>query len=214
MMKLHGYWRSSTSYRVRIALNLKGLEYEYVACNLLEAEHRGADYLALNRQGLVPTLELDDGTHLTQSLAIIEYLDECHPQPALLPPDPVDRARVRTVAHAVALEIHPVNNLRILKYLAGPLEHPPEAVGEWFRHWVGETFEPLEAELSNSSASAAFCHGDRPTLADICLVPQVANGARFNVDMTPYPSIRRIYDNCLALEAFAKASPQVQPDAP
>ena len=213
-MKLHGYWRSSTSFRVRIALNLKGLDYEYVACNLLEAAHREASYLALNRQGLVPTLELDDGTYLTQSLAIIDYLDEQYPEPALLPPDPLGRARVRALAHSVALEIHPVNNLRILKYLAGPLNHPPEAVGEWFRHWVGQTFEPLEAALSANAATTEFCHGDKPTLADICLVPQVANGARFEVDMSPYPSINRIYENCMSLDAFAKASPPRQPDAP
>ncbi len=213
-MKLHNYWRSSTSYRVRIVLNLKGIEFEYIPCNLLAAEHRGADYLALNRQGLVPTLELDDGTQLTQSLAIIDYLDEVHPAPALLPNDPLARARVRAIAHAVALEIHPVNNLRILNYLSDPLQHPAEIKGQWFRHWVAQTFVPLEAELSTSSLTADFCHGRQPTLADVCLVPQVANGARFDVDMSPYPSISRIYENCMALPAFASAAPPNQPDAP
>jgi maleylpyruvate isomerase len=212
-MKLHNYWRSSTSYRARIVLNLKGLDYEYVAYHLRLGEQRGARYLGLNRQGLVPSLELDDGHVLTQSLAIIDYLEEVHPQPPLLPADPLERARVRALAHAVALDLHPINNLRILTYLKDNCGQDDEGVGRWFRHWVDECFRPLEADLSSHPQTGVYCHGDRPTLADICLVPQVAGGARFNVDMTPYPTISRIYDACMQIDAFARAAPARQPDA-
>ena len=213
MMKLHNYWRSSTSYRTRIVLAMKGLDYEYLTYSLLKGEQYGETYTSLNRQGLVPSLELDDGTVLTQSLAIIEYLEEEYPEPPILPGDALARARIRAIAHAVALEIHPVNNLRMLKYLKRQLGQEQSAIDDWFRHWVAETFRPLEADLASHPATGRFCHGDTPTLADICLVPQVFNGGRFNVDMSPYPTIQRIYDTCMELEAFADAAPPRQPDA-
>ena len=210
---LHNYFRSSTSFRVRIALNLKGLGYRYAAYHLRKGEQRGDAYLKLNPQGLVPTLELPDGTLLTQSLAIIAWLDETHPEPPLLPPDALGRARVRALAEMVALDIHPINNLRILADLRHRFGAGDAAVTAWFNHWVHETFRPLEAMLAKSPATGRFCHGDAPTLADLCLVPQVANGGRFGVDMTPYPTIRRIHETCMALDAFRTAAPAVQPDA-
>jgi maleylpyruvate isomerase len=212
-MMLHNYWRSSTSYRTRIVLNLKGLAYDYAAYHLREGEQRGEKYLGLNRQGLVPSLELDDGQVLTQSLAIIAYLDEIHPEPPLLPADPLGRARVRAIADAIALDLHPINNLRILNYLRTNYGQDDEGVGRWFRHWTAECFGPLEADLASHAATGTFCHGETPTLADVCLVPQVANGGRFNVDMTPYPTINRIYEACMKVDAFARAAPGRQPDA-
>ena len=212
-MKLHNYWRSSTSYRTRIVLAMKGFDYDYLTYDLRTGAQYDAEYTALNRQGLVPSLELDDGTVLTQSLAIIDYLDEVHPEPPLLPADPVERARVRALAHAVALEIHPINNLRILKYLKHELGQEQEAINTWFRHWVAETFQALEGDLASHSSTGRFCHGDAPTLADVCLIPQVFNNTRFDVDMTPYPTIRRIYDACMEIPAFADAAPPKQPDA-
>jgi maleylpyruvate isomerase len=210
---LHNYFRSSTSFRVRIALNLKGLAYRYEAYHLRKGEQRGDAYLKLNPQGLVPTLELADGTLLTQSLAILAYLDETYPDPPLLPADALGRARVRALAEIVALDIHPINNLRVLADLRGRFGADEAAVTAWFNHWVHATFRPLEAMLASSPATGRFCHGDRPTLADICLAPQVANGGRFGVDMTPYPTIRRIYETCMELDAFKAASPAAQPDA-
>lgn len=212
-MRLYNYWRSSTSFRVRIALNLKKLEFEYAACHLRKDEHRGEDYLALNAQGLVPTLELDDGRLISQSLAIIDYLDEVYPDPPLLPLDPFARSRVRSLAQAVSLDIHPVVNLRVLEFISGELHHSEETVAYWFRHWTTETFAALETRLAGEAETGRFCHGQRPTLADICLVPQVLSGARFDVDMTAYPTISRIYDACMQLDAFAKAAPALQPDA-
>lgn len=212
-MKLHNYFRSSTSYRVRIALALKGLAYDYVAYHLRKGEQRGAAYLALNPQGLVPTLETDDGALLPQSLAIVEYLDELQPDPPLLPATPLERARVRSLAYAVACDIHPVNNLRILRYLVDPLGHDAVVQGEWFRHWVAVEFAALERRLAEEPQTGRFCHGDSPGLADICLVPQVVNGRRFDCDMTPYPTIRRIHEACMTLPAFAEAAPEHQPDA-
>ncbi len=212
-MKLHNYWRSSTSYRTRIVLAMKSLDYEYLTYDLRTGVQHEAGYTALNRQGLVPSLELDDGTVLAQSLAIIDYLDEIHPEPPLLPADPIERARVRALAHAVALEIHPINNLRILKHLKHELGQEQEAINTWFRHWVAETFRAMEGDLESHSSTGRFCHGDTPTLADVCLVPQVFNNTRFDVDMTPYPTIRRIYEACLDIPAFADAAPPKQPDA-
>ena len=211
-MKLHGYFRSSTSFRTRIALNLKGLAYDYIPIHLRKGEQRGADYLTINPQGLVPTLEID-GHGITQSLAIIEYLDETHPDPPLLPADPLGRARVRSLALAVACDLHPLNNLRVLTYLTETLAQPPETQGDWLRHWVAVEFSALERRLAGERETGRFCHGDRVTLADVCLVPQVVNGRRFDCDMTPYPTIRRVFDACLALEPFDKALPQHQPDA-
>lgn len=209
---LHGYFRSSTSFRVRIALNLKGIAYDQTFRHLRKGEQRAPDYLKLNPQGLVPTLDID-GLHLTQSLAIIEYLDETHPTPALLPKTPAERARVRSLAQMLALEIHPINNLRVLQDLKTRFGADEEAQAAWFRHWVRDTFEPLETRLASEDGTGRFCHGDTPTLADICLVPQVVNNSRFNVDMAPYPTIARIHKACLDLPAFADAMPAKQPDA-
>lgn len=210
---LHNYFRSSTSIRLRAALNLKGLPYTYVAHHLRKGEHRDPAFLALNPQGLVPALVLEDGQALTQSLAIIEYLDEVHPQPPLLPADPVDRARVRALAYAIACEIHPVNNLRVLGYIKTAFGADEEATTAWFRHWVAETFAPLETMLAGDARTGRFCHGDTPGLADLCLHAQVMNNRRFGVDMAPYPTIARIFDACAALPAFADAAPDRQPDA-
>ncbi|NIA70090.1 maleylacetoacetate isomerase [Pelagibius litoralis] len=216
-MKLHNYFRSSTSYRVRIALALKGLPYEYVSYHLREGEQRGESYLSINPQGLVPTLELDGegvetGALLPQSMAILEYLDEAYPEPPLLPQGPLERARVRSLAYAVACDIHPLNNLRVLNYLVGPLGQDRKVQGEWFRHWVAVEFAALEQRLADEPQTGRFCHGDSPGLADLCLVPQVVNGRRFDCDMTPYPTIRRIHEACMEISAFVEAAPDRQPD--
>lgn len=210
-MKLHNYFRSSTSFRARIALNLKGLDYDYIAYHLRFGEQRSDKYLAVNPQGLVPALELDDGKVIPQSLAILEYLEEMHPEPPLLPRDPFARAQIRALSYAVACDIHPVNNLRILKYLADPLGHDQEEVAAWFRHWVTVEFDNLEARLAETAGR--YCAGDTVTMADVCLVPQVTNNSRFDVDMSRYPTINRIFDACMQLEAFEKAHPKNQPDA-
>ncbi|GEK47714.1 maleylacetoacetate isomerase [Bisbaumannia pacifica] len=213
MTTLYGYFRSSAAYRVRIALNLKGLAYDQAPVNLVKGEQRGEEYLARNPQGLVPALVTDDGARLTQSLAICEYLDERYPEPALLPADAAGRARVRALAQAVACEIHPLNNLRVLKYLTGELGVDEATKMTWYRHWVSEGFAALETQLSREAGSGDFCHGDAPGLADLCLVPQVFNAERFACDLTAYPRIRRIVANCRALDAFARAAPEAQPDA-
>ncbi len=210
---LHNFFRSSTSIRVRAALNLKGLSYTYQAHHLRKGEQRSADYLAINPQGLVPALVLDNGTTLTQSLAIIEYLDETYPEPPLLPADPVERAQVRALAYAIACEVHPLNNLKVLAEVKAHFGASEEAVAVWFRHWVAETFAPLEHMLASSPSTGDFCRGDRPGLADLCLYAQVVNNRRFDVDMTPYPTIRRIFTSCSALPAFVDAAPEQQPDA-
>lgn len=212
-MILHNYFRSSTSTRLRAALNLKGVDYGYVAYHLRKGEQRGAAYLGLNPQGLVPSLQLADGTVLTQSLAIMEYLDEVHPEPPLLPAEPSARARVRALGYAVALEIHPLNNLRVLGYLKSEFGADEDAVAAWFRHWVEETFTPLEAMLADSAGTGRFCHGDTPGFADCCLYAQVLNNGRFGVDMTPYPTIGRIFAALQEEDAFARAAPAKQPDA-
>ena len=209
---LHGYFRSSAAFRTRIALNLKSIAYEQRFRHFRKGEQRSPDFLKLNPQGLVPALEID-GLVLTQSLAIIEYLDETRPSPALLPKDAAGRARVRALAYATALEIHPINNLRVLQDLTARFGADDKAVASWFRHWVMETFGPIEKMLSGDKATGKFCHGDAPTLADICLVPQVINNTRFDVDMTPYPTINRIYKACMDTPAFANAAPAKQPDA-
>lgn len=209
---LHNFFRSSTSFRVRAALNLKGLDYDYVSYALRKGEQRGASHLALNPQGLVPTLETPQGP-LAQSLAIIEWLDETNPQPPLLPADPWERARVRSLAQAVALDIHPVNNLRVLRYLSETLGAGEEAVATWFRHWVSEAFAPLEQRLSREPETGTFCHGETPGLADLCLAGQVINNRRFSISLADYPTIQRIFDACMALPAFEAAAPNNQPDA-
>ncbi|RWM23170.1 MAG: maleylacetoacetate isomerase [Mesorhizobium sp.] len=210
---LHNYYRSSTSYRVRIALEIKGLGYQYVPHHLRHGEHLEPAYLSVNPQGLVPALVLDDGTLLTQSLAIIEFLDETRPEPPLLPQDALGRARVRMLAQMIACDIHPVNNLRVLTSLRTLFGAGDEDVVNWFRHWVNEGFQPLEQMLASSPETGAFCHGETPGLADICLVAQVTSNARFGVDMTPYPTITRIHAACMALPAFQKAAPENQIDA-
>jgi maleylpyruvate isomerase len=210
---LHNYFRSSTSYRVRIALAMKGLEYEYVAHHLRHGGHRDPAYLDVNPQGLVPAMVWRDGTVLAQSLAIMEFLDEVEPEPPLLPSDPLGRARVRMIAQMIGCDIHPINNLRVLNALRGRYGADDAEVADWFRHWVNETFRPLEKLLSSSPETGTFCHGEAPSMADICLVAQVANNARFNVDMSLYPVIGRIRDACMGLPAFAEAAPARQPDA-
>ncbi|ADV12575.1 maleylacetoacetate isomerase [Mesorhizobium ciceri] len=210
---LHNYYRSSTSYRVRIALEMKGLSYDYVPHHLRHGEHLEPAYLAVNPQGLVPALVLGDGTLLTQSLAIIEFLDETSPEPPLLPGDAAGRARVRMLAQMIACDIHPVNNLRVLTSLRTLFGAGDEDVVNWFRHWVNEGFQPLEKILALSAETGTFCHGDAPGLADICLAAQIASNARFGVDLTPYPTIARINAACMALPAFKKAAPQNQIDA-
>lgn len=210
-MRLHGYYRSSAAFRVRIALNLKGLDYEQAFHHLRRSEQRAPAYLALNPQGLVPALE-DDGRLLTQSLAIIEYLDETRPEPALLPADPAGRARVRALAQLIACDIHPIDNLRVLRYLRQELGQPEDKVQAWYNHWIAQGFEAFEALLARGPAGP-FCHGDTPGLADICLVPQVFNSKTFDLDLSPYPRLRRVADACQALPEFERAFPANQPDA-
>jgi maleylacetoacetate isomerase len=212
-MKLFGYYRSSTSYRVRIALNLKGLDYRQEPVNLLQGEHREGPYRKLNPQGLVPILETVEGERLTQSLAICEYLEERYPDPALLPADAADRARVRALVGLLAIEIHPLNNLRVLKYLTGELGVSEDTRLGWYRHWVAEGFDALEKMLAGDLRTGRYCHGDQPGLADACLVPQVYNAERFGCDLEWYPTIRRIHAACNELPAFARAHPAEQPDA-
>ena len=210
---LHNYFRSSTSYRVRIALAMKGIGYDYVAHHLRHGENRRPEFLEINPQGLVPALIWEDGTVLAQSLAIMEFLDEVRPEPPLLPADPHGRARVRAICQMIGCDIHPVNNLRVLSALRSRYGADDVEIADWFRHWVNETFQPLEKILEESPQTGRFCHGETPGMADICLVAQVANNARFNVDMTPYPVISRIRDACLEIPAFADAAPARQPDA-
>jgi maleylacetoacetate isomerase/maleylpyruvate isomerase len=209
-LKLYTYFRSSAAFRVRIALNLKGLKYEPVFVHLAKGEHRAAPYAGVNAQGLLPTLELDDGTRLTQSLAIIEYLDEKHPQPPLVPKESLARARVRSLSLLVASEIHPLNNLRVLQHLKR-LGQTQEQIDTWYRHWIADGLAKLEAELRGKAGK--FCHGDAPTMADCCLVPQIFNAKRYNCDLAPYPATMRVFDACMKLDAFDRAQPSQQPDA-
>lgn len=213
-MLLYGYFRSSAAYRVRIALNLKGLAYDQTFVHLAKLEQLAESFAAINPQKLLPVLKPDnDGPLLTQSLAIIEYLEETHPQPALLPKDPLKRARVRALALAVACEIHPINNPRVLRYLTGKLGVSEAQRDDWYRHWVEEGLQAIEQMLVSSPQTGRFCHGDTPTLADLCLVPQVANGRRFKADMSGCPTVVRIDAECQKLKAFADAAPANQPDA-
>jgi maleylacetoacetate isomerase len=213
-MKLYTYFRSSAAYRVRIALNLKGLPYEAVPVHLVRhgGEQLADDYRAVNPSALVPALQ-DDAATITQSMAIVEYLEETHRAVPLLPADPLARARVRELAQMVACDIHPLNNLRILRYLVRTLGISEEAKNEWYRHWVMEGFAALEGHLARDPAPGRFCHGDTPTIADCFLVPQVYNAARFDVDMAPYPRIAAIDAACATLPAFIAAHPAQQPDA-
>lgn len=213
-MKLYSYFRSSAAYRVRIALNIKGLQYEYVAKHLLRdgGEHKQADYLALNPQGFVPALE-HEGALLTQSVAIIEYLDEAFPHPPLLPSKPVDRAVVRAMSLLIACDIHPLNNLRVLNYLKSPLGQDSAAIGAWYKHWIAEGFAALEQLIAKHSADGRYCFGGAISMADIMLVPQVANSRRYRMDLAPYPMLQRVAAHLEALPAFVAAQPDQQPDA-
>jgi maleylacetoacetate isomerase len=210
-MKLYGYFRSSAAFRVRIALNLKKLDYETAAIHLRRNDQGTPDYRAVNPQGLVPALE-DGGQTLIQSLAIIEYLDELHPEPPLLPQNPADRARVRALAGIVACDIHPINNLRVLRYLTHELGHDETAIAIWYNHWIAAGFQAIEPLLARDARTGAFCHGDTPGLADITLIPQVVNAERYRLDLAPYPTLVRIYQNCIRLPAFEAAQPRNQPD--
>jgi maleylacetoacetate isomerase len=211
-MKLYGYFRSSASYRVRIALNMKGLDYEQVSVHLAKGKQYDPEFSAISPQNLVPVLE-HDGRWLYQSLAIIQYLDEKFPEPRLLPKDSPGRNRVRSLALVIACEIHPLNNTRVLAYLTDTLKVTDEQKNAWYRHWVTVGFAALEKRLATEKETGKFCLGDTPGFADITLVPQVANANRFKVDLTPFPTIRRINDECLKLEPFRKAMPANQPDA-
>lgn len=211
---LHNYFRSTTSLRVRIALALKGLDYDYVPYALLPNEHKSETFLKLNPQGLVPALEVD-GAVLTQSMAIIEYLDEAYPDGApLMPKDALGRARVRALAQIVGCDIHPLNNLQVLRYVAQNFDESAEAKTAWFTRWATSGFEALEARLAGEAQTGAFCHGDTPGLADICLYAQVYNNRRYHLDESPYPTVMRIYEACDKLDAFQAARPESQPDAP
>ncbi|OWW18599.1 maleylacetoacetate isomerase [Noviherbaspirillum denitrificans] len=217
-MKLYSYFRSSASYRVRIALNLKGLPYEVVPVHLLRngGEQFSPEYRKLNPDALVPALVDEvDGVQraLTQSLAIIEYLDETHPAPPLLPGDPIDRAHVRGIALSIACDIHPINNLRVLRYLVRNLKVSEDDKNAWYRHWCEQGLASIETMLARDERTGRFCFGDTPTLADCCLIPQIANARRLECDLSAMPTILRINDACLTLDAFAKAAPASQPDA-
>jgi maleylacetoacetate isomerase len=212
-MKLYDYFRSSAAYRVRIALALKGLSPERAFVHLRHGAQRGDDYLALNPLGLVPALVTDGGAVLAQSLAIIEYLDETHPAPPLLPADPAARARVRAIAMTIACDIHPLDNLRVLRYLLHTVGVTEEQKDAWYRYWIDIGLEALETQLAREHATGRFCHGDVPTLADVVLVPQLANARRVGMDLTPYPTLTRIEADCKALPAFIAAEPSRQPDA-
>jgi maleylpyruvate isomerase len=211
-MKLYTFFRSSASFRVRIALNHKKLAYEPVLVSLPKAEHLEAKFKSVNPQGLLPALD-DGGRILTQSLAIIEYLDEAHPGPKLLPADPLGRAYVRAFSQIVACEIHPLNNTRTLKYVRKTYGLDEEGVNAWYRHWIAEGFNMMEAFLVRNGMHGKYCYGDQVSMADCCLVPQVFNAQRYNCDLKPYPTAMRIHEACMKLDAFIQAQPEKQPDA-
>jgi maleylacetoacetate isomerase/maleylpyruvate isomerase len=209
-MKLYSYWRSTTAYRVRAALNLKGVAYETVPVNLVKGEQRDPDYVALNPSAGVPTLVLDDGTVLTQSLAILDYLDAVYPEPRLTPKDPLQRAKVLAAAHTIALDVHPVNNLRVVQHLKAAHGASDEGVQAWMQHWMSAGFAALEARIDGKTT---FCFGETPDLADLCLVAQLYNAKRWGLDMTPFPKLDAVDAACLAHPAIAAAHPDNQPDA-
>ncbi len=210
-MILYDYWRSSAAYRVRIALNLKGLQAEHRFVHLRRGDQRAPAYRAVNPQALVPTLVVGE-RRIAQSLAIIEYLEERHPLPPLLPAAAEDRAWVRSIALVIACDIHPLDNLRVLQYLEGTLGVDPAARDAWYAHWIREGFDAIEAQLASRPASR-YCFGSEPTLADVCLVPQVANARRVKLDLAPWPRIAAVNEACLAHPAFDAARPEKQPDA-
>lgn len=211
-MKFYGYFRSSSSYRCRIAFNLKGLDYDFESVHLKLGAQKGPEFTAINPQRLLPALITDDGAELTQSLAILEWLDETHPEPALLPSGPLERARVRAFAQVIACEIHPLQNLRVLKYLADEFGADSAATTKWLSRWLSEGLEACEALLAKRDRESAFCFGDTPGLADICLVPQIFSAQRFGVDISHLTRIAAIHARCEALPAFADAHPARQPD--
>lgn len=212
MLTLYDYWRSSAAYRVRIALNLKGLAYRSVPVHLVKdgGQQHSAEYKALNPQGLLPLL-VDGDTRIAQSMAILEYLEECYPQPALLPRDPSPRAQIRSVALHIACDIHPLNNLRVLQYLSGTLGVEAAAKDAWYRRWVDSGLASVEQNLQRMPTELSM--GERPGLLEVCLVPQVYNARRFNCDLHAYPRILAVVERCNSLEAFINAAPEVQPDA-
>jgi len=210
-IKLYGYFRSSAAFRVRIALNLKKLDYETAAIHLRRNDQTTPDYLAVNPQGLVPTL-VDGERTLIQSLAIVEYLNETYPEPPLLPKEADDRARVRALAEIVACDIHPINNLRVLRHLTHSLGHDEATIASWYNHWIAAGFQALEKLLAEDSRTGKFCHGETPGLADVTLVPQVVNAERYRLDLGPYPTITRIFEGCMKLEPISAAHPDNQPD--
>jgi len=212
-MKLIGYFRSSAAFRVRIALHLKGMSVEHASRHLRKGEQASPDYAALNPQKLVPAMILDSGEVLTQSLAIMEFLEETHPEPPLLPKDPVDRARVRALSLIAAADIHPIQNLRVMGYLREKYGQTEESAFAWSRHWIETGFDAYEATIAKDPKTGSYSHGNSPTMADMCLVPQVFNAGRFKVDMKRYPTIQRIFDTCMKHPAFDAAQPSKQPDA-
>lgn len=209
-MELYNFYRSSASYRVRIALALKRLDYEYRAVHLQKNEQQSESYAAVSASRLVPLLRDGDAV-VTQSIAIIEYLDETHPEPPLLPKTPLERARVRSLAFDIACEIHPLNNLRVLRYLVGPLKVAEEDKNRWYRHWVETGLEVVERQLA--AQPSAFCHGATPTLADCVLVPQIFNARRFDCRLDHVPQVMRVFENCMKLDAFERTRPEACPDA-
>ena len=209
-MKLYNYFRSSASFRVRIALHLKGLHFEYIPVHLPKGEHKKPEYAALAADKLVPLLDTGEGK-LSQSMAIIEYLEERHPTPALLPQDALGKAQVRALAQSIACEIHPLNNLRVLKYLTKELQVSEEVKATWYKHWVREGLLSFERQLAVLPAGK-YCYGNTPTLADCCLVPQIFNGKRFDTDFSALPRTMAAFDACMQLDAFQKAQPSACPD--
>ena len=212
-MTLYGYFRSSTSYRTRIAMNLKGLDYDYIAVNLAQDEQLKSEFLALNPQGLVPVLQADD-LLLFQSPAILEWLDEVYPKNPLLPKDAAGRMQVRALSAMIGCDIHPLNNRRILQYLRNELSVDEDQVMAWCHRWMSEGFDALEKRLAQDKTRGKFCYGDSPTFADCYLIPQISSAERFKVDLSAYPNIVAIDAHCRTLKAFADADPMVQPDAP
>ena len=209
---LYNYFRSSTSIRIRVALNIKGIDFDYVALHLRKNEHKSEKYLKINPFGLLPTLEFPSGIKLNQSLSILEYLEEIYPSPPILPVNSIDKAKVRSLAYSIALEIHPLNNLQVLNYLRDNFSAEDIEIKKWFSNWVHKVFIPLEKLLTQDKYVGLFCFGDTPTIADICLFSQVVNNARFDIDMNNYPKINDIYNQCLLDDNFVKALPNKQPD--
>lgn len=211
MIELHGYFRSSAAYRLRIALNHKKIPYKHVAVNILQGEHHSAEYSDINPQGLVPAVKTDEGVFLTQSGAILEWLEETHPQIPMLPTKAVDKAKVRAFCNVISSDVHPIQNLRVLKYLTGKLGVSEEAKLDWYRHWITLGFQTLETQIAKNSI---YCFGDQITFADACLVPQMYNARRFDTDLGSFPKLVTITDRLNDLQAFIDAAPENQPDAP